>query len=124
MNRHRLAAALIFAILGLITACGGGVDQATSIATPRTQIKPVFQVKPQPQALMLRLTSPEVNQVTDLDHVTVSGMTSPDATLSVNGRLALPDPGGLFSVDVGFSHISNQQEDNRLLCKLCKRRRA
>ena len=56
---------------------------------------------------MLRLTSPQVNLITELDHVTVAGITSPDATLSVNGILALPDPDGLFSVDVDFSHISD-----------------
>ena len=39
--------------------------------------------------------------------VTVSGLTSPDATVSVNGILAKPDAQGRFSVDLLLSLVDN-----------------
>ena len=39
--------------------------------------------------------------------VTVSGLTSPDATVSVNGILAKPDGQGRFSVDLLLSLVDN-----------------
>ncbi len=106
MNRHRLALVFISVVLGLVVACGGG-EQAVSTATPAAQTKSAPQIEPQSQALMLQLTSPETNLVTKLDRVTVAGVTSPDATLSVNGRLAFPDPEGKFSLDLELLGISS-----------------
>ena len=114
MNWHPLATVFTLMVLSLITACGGvGQDWPTGTATPTatptttplTQTKPAIQVEPQSQALMLRITSPEVNLVTELNQVTVAGVTSPDATLSVNGRLLFPDAEGLFSIDLDSSGI-------------------
>jgi hypothetical protein len=112
MIRHRLTTVFIFMVLGLIIACSGG-EQAVAVATgtptataiPLGQTKPAVQIEPQSQALMLRITSPEVNLVTELNQVTVAGVTSPDATLSVNGRLLFPDAEGLFSIDLDSSGI-------------------
>jgi len=88
LKRKLLAMAFIMAALSLLSACGSERPE-------------VFQaVEPQTQTLMLLLTSPEVNLVTSADRVAVSGVTSPDATLSVNGRLALSDPQGRFSIDL------------------------
>lgn len=39
--------------------------------------------------------------------VTVAGLTSPDATVSVNGILAKPDAQGRFSVDLLLSLVDN-----------------
>ena len=39
--------------------------------------------------------------------VTVAGLTSPDATVSVNGILAEPDPQGRFAVDLHLSLEDN-----------------
>lgn len=39
--------------------------------------------------------------------VTVAGLTSPDATVSVNGILAKPDPEGRFSIDLLLSLMDN-----------------
>ena len=97
---------MITVVLGLAAACGGDV-QVVPTATPTTQVKSVQRVEPQSQALMLRLASPEINLVTGLDRISVSGVASPDATLSVNGRLALPDAEGNFSVDVELSDTHN-----------------
>ena len=96
MIGQRLALASIFVVLGLSAACGGA-EQAEPTAAPVTRTKPVIQVEPQSQALMLSLASPEVNLVTESGQVTVAGVTSPDATLSLNGRLDFPDPEGIFS---------------------------
>jgi len=106
MNRHRLALTLITVVLGLAAACGSDV-QIVPTGTPTTQTKSVQRVEPRSQALMLRLASPEINLVTGLDRITVSGVTSPDASLSVNGRLALPDADGNFSADVVLSNAHN-----------------
>ena len=79
MNRHRLALVFVSVVLGLVVACGGG-EQAVPTATPTAETKSAPEIEPQSQALMLRLTSPETHLVTELDRVTVAGVTSPDAT--------------------------------------------
>ncbi|MCI0843818.1 MAG: hypothetical protein J4N87_00595 [Chloroflexi bacterium] len=104
MNRQRLASALIAVVLALAAACGGE-ELLVPTATPKAEAKSVRNIGPQSQALMLRLSSPETNLVTELDRISVTGITAPDATLSVNGRLALPDTEGRFSVDVDLSGV-------------------
>ncbi|MCH8296528.1 MAG: hypothetical protein IH873_00540 [Chloroflexi bacterium] len=100
MDRQRLAITLIAAVLALSTACGGE-EQGLPTATPAAETKTVApNLEPQTQALTLRIASPEINLVTGSDRVTVSGVTSPDATLSVNGLLALPDAQGRFSISL------------------------
>ena len=102
MNRQRLARALVVLVLGLAAACGAET-QTLPTATPTTQTKKAPEIEPQSQALMLRLTSPQINLVTGLKQLSVAGVTSPDATISVNGVLALPDPEGRFSVGLDIS---------------------
>ena len=100
MERQRLAITLIAAVLALSTACGGA-ERGCPTATPAAETKTVApNLEPQTQALTLRIASPEINLVTGSDRVTVSGVTSPDATLSVNGLLALPDAQGRFSISL------------------------
>ena len=106
MNWQRLALSLITVVLGLTVACGGAgepVPTTTPTAAPTTQSKPIQRMETQSQALMLRLESPKINLVTNLNRISVTGVTSPDATLSVNGQLALPDAEGNFSADLGLS---------------------
>ena len=38
--------------------------------------------------------------VVDSDIITVAGITSPDATISVNGNLVIPDVEGRFSLEL------------------------
>ena len=99
MIPQKLAIGFSIAVLTLLTACGGG-EQVLPAATPEPETKVVSDQEPRHQSLMLRLTSPEVDLITDLDLVSVSGVTSPDATVSVNGRLALPDAQGKFSISL------------------------
>ncbi len=100
MDRQRLAITLIAAVLALLTACAGE-EQGLPTATPAAETKTVApNVEPQTQAMMLRIASPEINLVTGSDRVSVSGVTSPDATLSVNGLLSLPDAQGRFSISL------------------------
>ena len=106
MIRQRLTIALVLAVLGLVAACGGE-EQAAPTSTPKPEARPAPKIEHQSQALMLRLHSPEVNLVTELDRVFVSGVTSPDATISVNGRLALPDHDGNFMVYLDRGTTSN-----------------
>ena len=106
MIRQRLTIALVLAALGLVAACGGE-EQAAPTSTAEPEARPAPKIEHQSQALMLRLHSPEVNLVTELDRVFVSGVTSPDATISVNGRLALPDHDGNFMVNLDRDTTSN-----------------
>ena len=106
MIRQRLTIALVLTVLGLVVACGGE-EQAAPTSTPKPEARPAPKIEHQSQALMLRLHSPEVNLVTELDRVFVSGVTSPDATISVNGRLALPDHDGNFMVNLDRDTTSN-----------------
>ena len=106
MIRQRLTIALVLAVLGLVAACGGE-EQAAPTNTPKPEARPAPKIEHQSQALMLRLHSPELNLVTELDRVFVSGVTSPDATISVNGRLALPDHDGNFMVNLDRDTTSN-----------------
>ena len=107
MNRQRLASALIAVVLALVAACGGE-ELPVPTATPTPETKSVRHIGPQSQALMLRLSSPETNLVTDLDRVSVTGITAPDATLSVNGRLVFPDTEGRFSIEIDLSGRRNR----------------
>ena len=106
MNRQRLAIALIVVVLGLVAACGAE-EQAVPTATPEAQSRSVPKIEAQTQALMLRLASAEVDLVTGMNRIFVTGVTSPDATLSVNGRLVLTDPDGNFSVGLDLSEARN-----------------
>ena len=107
MNRQWLVTVFLFMVSGLITACSaGGSEKTVPISTPSTQPEAPIQVEPQSKLLELRLTSPDINMVTELSQVTVAGMVSPGATLSVNGHLVSPNTEGLFSIDLDFSDSS------------------
>ena len=55
---------------------------------------------PQTAALQLEVTFPPEDMVVDKDIITVTGISSPDATVSINGRLAIPDAEGHFSLEL------------------------
>ena len=55
---------------------------------------------PQTAALQLEVTFPPEDMVVDKDVITVTGISSPDATVSINGRLAIPDAAGHFSLEL------------------------
>ena len=55
----------------------------------------------------LEVTTPAEDTVITSEFVTVAGLTSPDATVSVNGVLALPDSQGRFSIDLPLSFEDN-----------------
>lgn len=108
MHRQRLAITLAALVLGLVAACGGE-EIAVPTATPAPQAISVPRIEPQTQALMLRLASPEINLVTTSDRISVTGVASPDATVSVNGKLVIPDPDGNFSTGLGLSNAGVPQ---------------
>ena len=100
MIPRKLAIALSIAALALFAACGGQDQVPSPTATPEAEAKSVPDLEPQTQSLMLRLTSPDVDLVTDSDLVAVTGVASPDATVSVNGLLAFLDAQGRFSITI------------------------
>ena len=106
MHRQRWVIALIMVVLALLAACSSEIKVEPTL-TPTPKAKTVQNVEPQSQALMLKLTSPETNLITDAKSVSVTGITSPDATLSVNGRLVLPNADGIFSTEFELSNLQN-----------------
>jgi hypothetical protein len=57
--------------------------------------------------LKLEVTSPGDNAVVSLPTITVAGLTSPDAAVSVNGQLVTPDPDGRFAADLAVTLADN-----------------
>ena len=62
---------------------------------------------PQSAALDLDVTFPPVDMIVDNETITVTGIASPDATVSVNGNLAIPDADGRFSLELIISPDEN-----------------
>jgi len=106
MHWQRRVIALIMVVLGLLAACSSETKVEPTL-TPTPKAKTVQNVEPQSQALMLKLTSPETNLITDAKSVLVTGITSPDATLSVNGRLVLQNADGIFFTEFELSDSQN-----------------
>nr|MBC8281914.1 hypothetical protein [Chloroflexota bacterium] len=94
------------AALGLLAACGGEV-RSLPTKTPVIDTLMVRDIESQSQSLMLRLTSPQTNLITNAGHITVAGTASPDATLSVNGQLILPNLEGGFSTELELTSAEN-----------------
>ena len=119
ISRAQVAAAGLITLI-FTAACGDNelkvsptitaLDQPTStpavVAMPTPTPSPVTPIPPTPvaipltTALKLELASPKQTTLGGSSTTLVSGFTSPDATLSVNGRLAMADPEGKFSVEV------------------------
>lgn len=132
-RKWALAAGLgLIGWLGLLASCGGEEATATPVATVSSTSTPVAagapaatltptpeptvappatapSPAPQTTNLKLELSSPAGDQVVASDTVTVAGVTSPDATVSVNGILVTPDADGRFSID-----LTADPEDNPL----------
>ncbi len=62
---------------------------------------------PQSAALNLDVTFPPEDMIVDNETITVAGIASPDATVSVNGNLAIPDADGRFSLELIISPDEN-----------------
>ena len=124
-DRLQIMATGVVVLLSLLVACGGDeatvtisatvIPQPTFTSTPTPTITPSLAPTPLPGAagLMLEVSSPRDNTVVRSDTVTVEGLASPDATVSVNGRLAIPDPDGRFSTDLSIT-----DQDNPLLIEV------
>ena len=86
----------------------------TPTPTPTPAPTPSATPLAQTPSLKLELTSPAEDSVVSISSLAdgglpVSGLTSPDATVSVNGILAVPDVEGRFSVE-----LPRSEEDNPL----------
>ena len=62
---------------------------------------------PQTAELKLEVTFPPGDQTVSSETLTVAGLTSPDATVSVNGNLVTPDIDGLFSFELTITPEEN-----------------
>ena len=76
---------------------------ATKAPTPTPGPTPI----PQTAELKLEVTFPPGDQTVSAETLTVAGLTSPDATVSVNGNLVTPDINGLFSFDLAITPAEN-----------------
>ena len=66
----------------------------TPLPSPTAEATPTPTVVP----LRLEVTFPPSDLVVDSETITVTGIASPEATVSVNGNLAIPDVEGRFSM--------------------------
>jgi len=74
----------------------------TPLAAPTTAPAPPAEPEPvvTPEALFLKVTSPEDEATVDASTLTVVGETTPDAVVNINGRSVEVDADGVFSADV------------------------
>ncbi len=114
-KRLRLAilSVVVLGLLPLMAACSSSEPEpeltpASAEATPTTAavvqspIDPVSEptLVPLPTELFLTVSSPEDEIVVSSELITVSGMTTPDAVVSVNGQIIDVDALGEFSASV------------------------
>ena len=76
-------------------------------ATPESEAPAGPTPVPQSAALDLDVTFPPEDMIVDSETITVTGIASPDATVSVNGNLAIPDADGRFSLELIISPDEN-----------------
>ena len=76
-------------------------------ATPEPKAPAGPTPVPQSAALDLDVTFPPDDMIVDSETITVTGIASPDATVSVNGSLAIPDADGRFSLELIISPDEN-----------------
>ncbi len=84
----------------------------TPVPSPTAPATPAPTPLPQTAALKLEVASPAEDTVVRLSSITgggfpVAGLTSPDATVSVNGILATPDHQGRFSAELPLTEQDN-----------------
>ena len=76
-------------------------------ATPEPEAPAGPTPVPQSAALGLDVTFPPEDMIVDSETITVTGIASPDATVGVNGNLAIPDADGRFSLELIISPDEN-----------------
>ena len=76
-------------------------------ATPEPEAPAGPTPVPQSAALDLDVTFPPEDMIVDNETITVTGIASPDATVSINGNLAIPDTEGRFSLELTISPDEN-----------------
>ncbi len=89
------------------TATTPPIAPPTPASAPEPAGTPEPTPVPQSAALRLDVTFPPEDMVVDKDVITVTGISSPDATVSVNGRLAIPNSEGHFSLKLTVSPDDN-----------------
>jgi hypothetical protein len=89
------------------TATTPPIAPPTPPSAPKPTSTPGPSTVPQTAALRLEVTFPPEDMVVDKDVITVTGISSPDATVSINGRLAIPNTEGHFSLQLTISPDNN-----------------
>ena len=89
------------------TAMPAVLAPPTPTVAPEPTATPVPEPVLQSSALQLEVTFPPEDMVVESETITVTGLTSPDATVSINGNLAIPGADGRFSLELTISPHEN-----------------
>ena len=79
----------------------------TPTPTPTPTPAPTPMPEPQPRDLLLQVSLPEDNSVVNQSRVSVTGRTSPDATVSINEILPVIGPSGEFEASITLEEGPN-----------------
>jgi len=104
---------IIAGILGCTRASATSTPPFTSTTTPTaTSIPTTTAISPTatPEPFLLIVTEPEEDSVVSSSPVTVSGSTTPDAIVSVNGESVEVDIDGNFIAEVALEEGPNAIE--------------
>ena len=89
------------------TATLAPTPSPTPTPTPTPTPAPTPMPEPQPRDLLLQVSLPEDNSVVNQSRVSVTGRTSPDATVSINEILPVIGPSGEFEASITLEEGPN-----------------
>ena len=106
---HLLTKALVIGLVLMLMGCAGKAERPTPTATPtavvvaptpgaRPQLTPAPEISGEiPTGLFLQITNLPKESVVRTNAIAISGATTPDALVSVNGVLVDVDQDGKFT---------------------------
>ena len=101
---------LLTVFLIIICGCGESKPSPQAPQEPKAPQAPASSESSQSQDLLLELTEPQDESLLHTSPVNVSGVTSPDAQVSINGQLVDVDEQGNFAAMVEMEEGPNTIE--------------
>ncbi len=115
MRTEKIVLSFIAVVVGLLVAGVGFYFFTSSKMQPKTKNPTVASATPHPtdtSKLSLTITNPQSESVTTKSLTTISGSTSPDATVMINtgstDSVVTPSSSGAFSSDISLDDGENQ----------------
>ena len=96
--------------LALIAGCAAPAPPPTPAPIPEETPTPPPMVTPTPAGFFLKVTEPKDESIVTTSVIPVSGTTSPDAVVSVNGEVVEIDEQGNFTTVVTLEEGPNTIE--------------